>query len=155
GILRIRGWRVSKLTRGRVRKRDHLVREMMRAFCAFRVADRDQRLLQQFLEVRLSNVDHVVNVRRPTEGGMAAFPTGRARCPQRSLRSLTEDPVVEVSAEQPELPELIRDVFPDVSHDAVRPDDDLFALVLVLRVRWLRVAVKVLLNGHDPTAGKP
>src|SRR5580698_2326798 len=75
--------------------------------------------------------------------------------PQRAaIRLLREQTIVEVLAEQPELPELVGDVLPDVGHDTIRPDDDLLA-----RLRFLEVTVDdsagVLVDAHDPAAAEP
>src|SRR5437016_3469056 len=95
------------------------------------MADVNQRLLEQLLQVRLPDVDDVVDVRSAAEIRMIALAAFGARRPQRSRRQrlLAEDVVVKVLAEQPELPELIRDVLANVGDDAVGPDDDLFALL--------------------------
>ena len=54
--------REAELPGRRVRQRHHLVREVVRALGALGMADVDQRLLQQLLQVRLPHVDHVVDV---------------------------------------------------------------------------------------------
>jgi hypothetical protein len=66
GFFRIGIGREAELARGRVRERDHLVREVGEPIRFGRVADRHERLLQQFLQVRLAHVDHVVG-----RGGVA------------------------------------------------------------------------------------
>ena len=100
----------------------------MRSLRAFRMADRDERLLQQLLQIRLPHVDDVVDVRGAAEQRVVAFAAGRARRPERSVRPRREHAIVEILPEQPELPELVGDVLADVGDDAVRSDDDLLAL---------------------------
>ena len=56
--------------------------------------------------------------------------------------AVVEDPVVKVTAQQSEFPELVRDVLADIGDRAVRADDDLFALGLRrLRVGGVRAHV--------------
>src|ERR1051325_10609776 len=108
---------------------------MMRTFGALRVTDRNQRLLQQLLQVRLPDVDDVIHIRGPTEERMAALPATRTRCPQRPLRAALEYAVLKILAEQSKLPELIGDVLPDVGNDAIRADDDFFPIFFVFDQR--------------------
>ena len=49
--------------------------------------------------------------------------------------TVERQPVPKVPPEQPQLPELIREILADVSHDAIRADDDLFAAILLVGVR--------------------
>src|SRR5258705_13254474 len=138
-----------------MRERDHLVREMMRALRPFRVADRNERLLQQLLQIRLPDVDDVVDVRGAAEHRVLTLAAGRARRPERSLRPLLKYPVMEILSKKPELPELVRDVLADIRHDAIRPDDDLLAFFFVgvrpgFGIRDPGFGVEILLNGHDP-----
>jgi hypothetical protein len=81
--------------------------KVVRPLGAFRIPDGDERLLQQLLEVRLADVDHVVDVRRAAEGRMRGGALRAARGPQRTARAIDERPVVKVAPEQPQLPELV------------------------------------------------
>src|SRR5262245_50956094 len=110
---------------------------MVRSLCTLRVPDGYQCLLEQLLKVRLSNVDHVVHVRRTA----VARVVGKAICaggrPQRTIRSFREDTILKITSQQPELPELIGDVLADVSDDPIGPYDDFFSLLdVVLGLRW-------------------
>ena len=126
---------IPERARGGVRERHHLVREMGRPLGLLGVAERPQRLLQQLLQIRLPDVDDVVGRRRAAERRMRRVAGRFGRRPQHAaIRTRAELAVVEIAAEQPELPELVRDVLADVGDGAVRSDDDLLALfVLALR----------------------
>src|SRR5438093_9868246 len=95
------------------------------------MSERPQRLAQQGLQVHLPRVDDVVDPARVPEGrhrGIAVLRGGR---PERATARLaSEEAIVKVAPEQAELPELIREVLANVRHDAIRPDDNLFARVL-------------------------
>src|SRR5437867_5737837 len=126
----------------------------MRPLGPFRMADGHERLLQQLLQIRLPDVDDVVDVRRAAEHRMVAFAACRARRPQRSLWAILEDAIVEILSKQSKLPELVRDVLADVRDDAVRTHDDFFTLFAVFVPGFgIRDSgfVEILLNRHYPT----
>src|SRR4051812_45013740 len=102
---------------------------MMRTLRALGMPDGDERLLQQLLQVRLADVDDVVDVRGAAKLRMPALAAIRARRPQRPSRQrlVAEHAIVKVLPEETELPELIRDVLADVGDDAIRADDDFLA----------------------------
>src|SRR4029453_4757632 len=63
---------------------------------------------------------------------MLRFAVYRRRGPQnRAVGTRDERPVVEVAAEQPELPELVRDVLADVGDGSIGADDHFFAIFVV------------------------
>src|SRR5262245_2967818 len=112
----------------------------MGALGSLRMSNSNQRLLEQLLKIRLSDVDDVVDVCRSAVAWMIRETILAARRPQRTVGAFREDAVLEITAEQPELPELIRDVFADVGDDTVGPDDDLLTLLGVLFVPRCRLA---------------
>src|SRR5574342_120829 len=115
-----------------MRQRHHLVGKVMRALGALRMSNGDERLLEQLLQIGLPHVDDVVDVRRAAEWRMLAHPVLTDRGPERSVSTIRKHPVLEVAPEQPELPELIRDVLADIGDHAIRTDDDLLPLVTFL-----------------------
>ena len=69
------------------------------------------------------------------------FAFGRGRAHPDGFSVLVEERlVVEIPLQEAELPELIGDVLADIGHRAVRADDDLFLVLLVLEL-------------HHPAAG--
>src|SRR5512147_1827747 len=112
----------------------------MRTLGTFRMADSNQRLLQQLLQVGLTNVDDVVDIGGAAEERVLALAAGGRGGPQGRLSAgIDEYAVMKVTTEEAKLPELIRDVLPDIGDDAVRSDDDLLTLLVVLHVlggRW-------------------
>src|SRR5688572_10366520 len=105
----------------------------MRPLGTFGLTDGDERLFQQLLQVRLPDVDDVVNVGGPSKQRVIVAAARGARRPQRSMWSVREHAVMEVPPEQTELPELVGNVLPDVCDDAVGTDDDFFALLVLVR----------------------
>ena len=103
---------------------------MGRPLGLFGVAERPQRLLQQLLQIRLPYVDDVVGRRRAAERRMRCV-SGVSDVDHNTLPfgRDAELAVMEIAPEQPELPELVRDVLADVGDGAVRPDDHFLALV--------------------------
>ena len=81
GVLRIGRRRKPQLARRGMRQRHHLVREVVRPLRAFRMAHGDERLLQQLLEIRLPDVDHVVDVRGAAIRRMVGCAIGARRGP--------------------------------------------------------------------------
>src|SRR6266851_9296095 len=73
----------------------------------------------------------------------------RGRPERLPVGLLGEAAVPEVVTEEAELPELIGDVLAHVRHDAVGPDDDLFAGLFVL------FSSPFLFDSHDPAASEP
>ena len=69
-IFRFRRRREAQLPRCRVRQRHHLVREVRQALGFGRMADRNERLLEQLLQIRLAHVDDVVGRRGRAERRM-------------------------------------------------------------------------------------
>src|SRR5215510_5171880 len=105
---------------------------MRRSLCLVVVAERTERLLEQLLQVRLANIDHVVcgrgasKMRRRALGGL-----GR-RGPERgSIELPAEASIEEVATQETEFPELIGDVLADVRDGTVRADDHLLAIFIV------------------------
>ena len=98
-----------------------------------READRRKRLLQQLLQIRLPRVDDVVDGRGAPERRRAARAAAGIDVVAHSgrHRGALEDAVVEVPAEQAELPELIRDVLADVGDRAVGSHDHFLARLRV------------------------
>ena len=93
-----------------------------------RMAKRVERLLEQRLQIHLPRVDDVERPFAASERWRARVAFGRRRRPQRpAVRLRRESAVLEIAAEETELPELVRDVLADVGHDAVRPHDHFFA----------------------------
>ncbi len=124
----------------------------MRPLRPLHMTDRKQRLLQQLLQICLPHIDHVVDVGRAPEKRMILLTVVGAGRPQRPSWPRREHAILEVAAEQSQLPELIGDVLADIRHHAVGTDDHLFAL-LVLIVLLVRRA-RFLVDLHHPAAGQ-
>src|SRR5687767_9339449 len=107
----------------------------MRTLSRFGMSGRDERLLQELLQIRLAHIDHVIDVRGAPKVRVIVVAARRTGGPQRAVRPRRELPILEVTAEQAQLPELIRDVLADVGHDSVRANDYFFPLLL----RFLRL----------------
>jgi len=126
-LFAVRGDAVAERPRRRVRQRHHLVGKMNRILGFDGMSERPQRLAEQRLQVHLTRVDDIVNPLRVAERRRRLSIVGR-RGPQFAAVPLREvSPVLEVAAEQPQLPELVREILADVGDDAVRSDDYLFA----------------------------
>jgi len=70
----------------------------MRLLRALGMADGDQRLFEQLLEIRLPDVDDVVDVGRATKQRVIAATVCGGRRPERPVRSIDKDAVVKVAA---------------------------------------------------------
>ena len=91
------------------------------------IAQRLQALSHDLLQVRLADIDDVVDPVAMTECGMDPLSLGRRSYPD--IARLLEMAVAEVPVEQAELPELVGDVLAGVGHRAVRADDDLVLVI--------------------------
>src|SRR5580765_7871652 len=101
---------------------------MDRVLGFLRVSECPERLTEQRLEIRLTRVDDVEDPRRMTKWRCARLAAGRRGRPERAtIGLLGKAAIVEVLAEESELPELVGDVLADVGDDAVGTDDDLLA----------------------------
>ena len=116
-----------------MRKPDHLVREVDGVLGFRRVTERPQRLAEQRLQIHLSRIDDVEDARGVAERRRARIPVVRRRGPERPAVSLRrEQAIAKVEPEQPELPELVREILADVCHDAVRADDHFLARLVIV-----------------------
>ena len=110
-------------------KGHHLVREVDRPARLIRIPEKPQPLRDDSLEIGLADIDDVVNRRTGAEGGVILPARPVIGGPQNSPVGVgVERAVVEVRAQEPEFPELIGDVLPDVRHRPVGADQDLLAL---------------------------
>ena len=118
------------------------------------VSERFQAGADDALQVGLPRVDHVDHAGAPSEVGprlpaaVAGIRFRRPGLPERTAAaaSTPEGGVLEVAAEQAELPELVGDVLADVGHRAVGADDHLVGILKALEL--LAVGQR-----HDPAAG--
>src|SRR5439155_10669669 len=92
------------------------------------MAERPQRLAEKRLQVHLTRIDDVVYAFRASERRRDRVAVARRRRPQWPSIGLPHGKTItEVTPEQPELPELIREILADIRDDAVGPYDDLLA----------------------------
>src|SRR5262245_33958984 len=107
---------------------------MVRPLRSLGMAGGHERLLQQLLKVRLSDINDVVRVGSAAGRWMVVFAVSGAGGPERTVRPVCKYAVVKVAAEQAEFPELIGDVFADIRHDAIGSHDDFFTFRRVIFV---------------------
>ena len=111
---------------------------MNRAPRLFFIAEPEQPLSYDILQIGLPDIDHVVD-------GLAAAkcrmirPAAAGSC-HPDVLFFSERVIFEVLIEEAELPELVRNVFTDISHSPIGTDND---LVLVVAIGF---------ETHDPTA---
>src|SRR5262245_44946010 len=100
------------------------------------ISQAEESLADDILEIRLAAMDDVVHGFAVTECRMNWLSGGGRSDPD--VASAIEMPVLEVLIEEPELPELVRDVLTDVCDGPIGSDDD---LVVVISFR---------IDAHDP-----
>ena len=157
-IVRIGRWRKAQLSRRGMRQRHHLIGEVGEPIGFRWMADGRERLLEQFLQVCLANVDHVVGGGGGAELRMVGnrerrIAGGRPQC--LAIDACGEGAVVEIVAQQSGFPELIGHVLADVRHRAIGSDDDLLAVLGVIVALGLRaVRGRLVIDRHHPAAGE-
>ena len=141
------GKRNAQLGAAARRQRHHLIREVHRLRGLLRIAQRLQSCHHYVLQIRLPDVDDIVNARAVAKRrGRAAGGRRIGRDPQLAAIGIAhERAIVEILAQQAEFPELIGDVLADISDRAVGTHDHL----AVFRTGIARERR----GGHHPTSG--
>ena len=120
---------VAELHGAARRQRDHLVGEVRVVRRLLGVAQQPQRLDHRVLRIALPRVDDVVDRRHAAEVRMVGLAV-LGRDPHLvAVGIAVEAAIAEVASQQPELPEVIRDVLADVADRAVGAHDDLRVFV--------------------------
>src|ERR1700678_313119 len=100
-------------------ERDHLIGEVRVAIGGFIVPKSAQGFDHRVLRFRLSCVDHVVNLGHIPKVRMVFFTMGSRDPAVASIRIAKEFPIAKIAPQQPELPHVIRNIFPDIANGTV------------------------------------
>ena len=102
------------------------------------IAEAEQSLLDDVLQVRLADIDDVVHGLAAAKGRVILTAAGRCRHP--NIMGIIKNFIFEILVEQSYFPELVGNVFADVRHRAIGSDND-FVVFMTFGIQ-----------PHDPTA---
>ena len=149
---------MAEFTRATRRQRHNVVRKMNRICRCLSVPQPTQSLRDHILQIRLPCINHVVNARcRLTKMRRSRIIRIRCRGPNGLARGCIQPPlVIEILPQQPEFPELVGNIFPDVRHRPIRSHNNLvlrvFLFFILIRALGVLCGESFFLRRYDPTA---
>ena len=129
---------VAKFSRAARSKCHHLVRKMRITIGRFVVAQSAQSFDHRVLSLGLPGIDDVINLGYIAKVWMIFFAMSGRNPAIMRIRIAKEFPIAKIAPQQPELPHVISDIFPNVANRAIRANNN-FLVFLFYRGFYLGV----------------